>query len=171
MSSTDGQPGEQIVDRIISRYLARRYPALSRRSFLSMLTRQAIRVAGITVAAEVLPFLPSDAQAQSVGCGLHGYQCDWQTTCNSGDYGAVWVRCCEIPSCVTYWFCVAYRDRCGTQPPDWGTNCHGNYVKGSDAWCGAVEGDYICTDVTVQGMHTSQTSCNNSCKAGPVCAW
>jgi hypothetical protein len=160
------------LDDALSKQLARTYGNLTRRSFFSMATRKVLKLAGIAVASEVLPYLATDARAD-VECGLHGYVCNPQTTCNGGTQGISWVQCCFNHACLPgspgfdHWQCCAYTDYCGTRPANWGNGCSGPTPSGT-AWCGEAPGQYICTTLQCMYSLSSQAACEQQC-VGPVC--
>lgn len=147
------------VDRAVSRALDRRYANLSRRSFLSLLTRRLVGLTGIVVAAEVFPYLASTAHAAFSECGLHGWICG-TGNCSGGTAGQTWVQCCELPQCPPKWKCCTYRDYCGTPPPNHPTNCQGVEPSGT-LWCN--NGEYICTTIACAGNYSSPSSCTSGC--------
>lgn len=135
------------LDAVLERVLARRYANLSRRSFLSVMTRKIITLAGVPVAAQVFPYFAPTARASTV-CGLHGYLCDQGACISAGTTPAnFWVQCCDVSVCPVTYRCCIYRDYCGTRPPNWGNStCLGSPPSGSE-WCGAAPGEYVCTTV------------------------
>jgi len=164
MSDPDPRPsGGTSADQALSNVLARSYGNLTRRSFLSILTRRLIALAGVPLAAQVFPYFAGEARAD-IYCGLHGYLCG-TGNCSGGSAGASWVQCCEAAACPpgTY-MCCSYTDYCGTRPQNWGAGCGGNYQQGSQAWCGQASGVYICTSVTCSGGHPSLFSCQQNCE-------
>lgn len=160
---------EAPVDKALSATLKQRYGRLSRRSFFSLATRALIKVAGISVAAEVLPFLTSIAHADS-NCGLHGWICG-TGTCSGGTTGGSagrWAQCCDIGCGV--WSCISYYDHCGTRPANWGQGCAGVTPSGPP-WCGTAGGQYICTEVSSSGNYSSLSACQTGCTGAPSCAY
>jgi hypothetical protein len=178
MSSDTKTPSIAPIDTAVGRALQTQYANLSRRSFLSSLTRQVFGLVGVSLAAEVLPYLAAPAQAEGWGdgwtdCGLHGYVCDGTTTCSGsgGSLGASWVQCCEKPLCPAFWKCCTYTDYCGTRPQNWGTGCYGNYIAGAPAWCGGASGSYLCTIYSCTPTEwLSLANCQAHC-AGSSCAF
>jgi hypothetical protein len=166
----DREPGA--VDIALGKLLQRNYGQITRRSFLSGLTRRAISVAGIGLASQVLPFMVPEAEAQVPGgptaCGLHGYICSG--SCFGGSSKLSWSACCQIPvsapPCPQVWACCNYTDYCGTRPVGWPFGCQGPI--GGTSWCGGG-GDYICTTMSSGATYSSQPDCQNHC-LGPSCA-
>jgi hypothetical protein len=153
MSKQGETPNQSAIDARLSRRLAKTYGTLSRRSFLSLLTRRVIGAAGVVLAAEVMPFWPNDAMAQSVNCGLHGTVCN--ATCSKTGDMLAWTQCCEL-GCGA-WYCCSYFDVCGTLP----AGC--NSGSGT-AWC--LNGQiYRCTIVECDTNHaySSAPECAGHC--------
>lgn len=167
MNTESEHTDESPVDKALSAKLKQRYGRLSRRSFFSLATRTLIQAAGITVAAEVMPFLASVAKADGY-CGLHGWICG-TGTCTGGASGGPagrWNQCCEIGCGI--WGCIGYFDRCGTRPANWGVGCTGVQPSGQP-WCGTAGGQYICTEVARSGTFGSLSSCQAGCTGAPAC--
>lgn len=171
MSSDSKKASIAPVDIVVGRALQTRYANLSRRAFLSSLTRKVFGLAGIGLAPQVFPYFVPNARAAGMTCGLHGYDCDSATPCSGGSVGASWVQCCARPTCPATYKCCTYTDFCGTRASNWGTGCHGNYIQGAPAWCGNAPGQFICTS-TVCGTHIygALSSCERDC-TGNSCAF
>lgn len=130
-------------DRFLARKLASRTRLVSRRMFLSKLTRNVFAVAGVAIAAKAGLFEIGRLQAGSASqnlsappanvmagpnpnpvpwewCGLHGYVCS--NTCNGGGVvtytsaGYGWVQCCQNPA-DSKWHCCKYQDECSLTDP------------------------------------------------------
>src|SRR5262249_15751771 len=91
MSEDTQEQAGSAVDRVVGQGLSRTYRNLSRRSFLALATRGAIRVAGVALAARILPYTVSTAVADS-DCGLHGRHC--VPPCMGGSPQLAWKACC-----------------------------------------------------------------------------
>jgi hypothetical protein len=155
--------GKSSLDETVSNALAHTYGNLSRRSFLSFMTRKLIGLAGVVVASEVLPYLASDAFADA-GCGLHGFPCSGG--CGGGGVGTSWVQCCPVGTgSMCSYTCCRHTDYCGTQPEGWPEGCTG-HAEGI-AWCGG-SGAYICTVSACSGTFGSVGMCSGACN-GPSC--
>jgi hypothetical protein len=155
--------GDSGVDSAISRALAKPYRQMTRRSFLSGVTRKLFAAAGVGLAAEVFPFFVQDAQASGPEyCGLHGVPCAEVGACNGGELGTSWVQCCPMPvsapPCPTIYRCCTYVDRCSTttQPPQ---SCHGS----GTSWCRSPTDFYWCTEVLCTGEHNTLELCRSNC--------
>jgi hypothetical protein len=162
------------LDKAIAHTLGAAYGNLSRRSFLSVLTRRLIGLTSVVVAAEVLPFLatPVKAAPQYVvddRCGLHGYICG-TGNCRSGVVGHKWVQCCEAAhytgACPSKWSCCQYTDYCGTEPLAH-AGCTGFPPSGT-SWCGSAPNTfYRCTKITCienyNSMHDTHDACKTAC--------
>jgi len=165
----DQRPEATSVEGAIRQRLRKKYGQLTRRSFLSAVTRKVFSLAGVGVAAQLLPYAAQEARAQSsMGalCGLHGFFCNASSPCSGGTPGAAWVQCCQIdvqaPPCPTVFTCCTYRDYCGTRPQGWPNGCAGTYVGGTN-WCGTAPGDYLCTTINCALSYQNFQACQNNC--------
>lgn len=164
--TTRRHPDQSPIDSVLSHALQSKYANLSRRAFLSAVTRRLIGLTGIAVATEVLPFLVPAAQAQQhdPDCGLHGPKCD---TGNCTKVGAEpmsrWVACCpKAVGCTQKWQCCTYTDWCATTPrPYTPTNCVGPAQSGT-SWCSVPVPHYWCTTSTCAGAFPT-SSCGSTC--------
>jgi hypothetical protein len=151
------------TDSALSKALAKRYGKLTRRSFLSVVTRKLVTFAGVPLAAQVFPYFVSTAHAANENCGLHGYICT--AGCTGGANQLMWVQCCITQECPTKYQCCKYIDKCGVRPAGWPGGCIGD--ADGDAWC--TSGEYICTvtqcDFT---KYANLSSCQSGC-IGPAC--
>ena len=171
MSSETNSTSTAPLDAIVSRNLASRYGNLSRRSFLSGLTRKLIGLAGVSLAAEIFPYLASPAFADAPGgagpnCGLHGNPC--QGGCMGGSAAASWQQCCKVNCCYQ---CCTYTDFCNPPntlpPPGWPHNCTG--TASGTLWCRPPTLTlYICTMTACSGAYTTLSSCTSGC--APSCS-
>ncbi len=155
MSEDSQQPAGSAVDRVVGQALARRYRNLSRRSFLSIVTRGAIRVAGVALAARILPYTVSTAVADS-DCGLHGRHC--VPPCVGGSEQLAWKMCCGVGADAgecPYYQCCSYIDQCGAYPPGCGL------LGSGTAWC--YSGNYICTVTSCMGFYQDVSQCTAYC--------
>lgn len=159
---------ESPVDRVVAKALGNTYGQLSRRAFLSKVTRKILSISGFVIGAEIIPFLASEAHADVWNrCGLHGWICG-TGTCSGGTIGAKWIQCCPPPLCPNLFQCCTYTDYCGTRPPGWGTGCDGATPSGT-LWCGQAPGLYICTEVSCSvTKHEGMTDCLDNCP-GQIC--
>lgn len=164
-------PEQARVDVVLGNWLQRQYGQITRRSFLTGLTRKAISLGGISLAAHVFPFLVPEARAQAgtgALCGLHGYHCG-SGTCHGGTAAFAWTACCQIPvsapPCPTIFACCSYLDFCGTRPQGWPDGCAG--PRAGSSWCAAT-GDYICTTSSCGATYQSSGECESYC-LGPSC--
>lgn len=162
------------LDRAISNNLGETYGNLSRRSFLSVLTRKLIGLTNVVVASEVLPFLaaPVGAAPQyevEENCGLHGYICH-TGNCSGGVIGRKWVQCCEAvhtDSCPSKWACCTYTDFCGPTELQY-SGCTGVPPAGT-SWCGPPPNTfYRCTSITCYGspvasLYNTEQACKTAC--------
>lgn len=155
-------------DAAFSKALRKNYSQVTRRSFLSGLTRNIFSVAGIGVASQVLPFFAPEAKAQDwtqgAYCGLHGKICVANTQCYGGVVGYAWSACCKIPistpPCPTVYVCCNYTDHCGDPLPNF-NGCIGPEPSGQ-SWCGAF-GFYRCTTFTCGASYNSMYACQQNC--------
>jgi hypothetical protein len=169
-------PDAQGVDALLGRVLRDSYAPLSRRSFLSALTRKIFALAGVSLVSEVMPFLATEARAADAPtwCGLHGWICESGTTCYGGTPRATWVQCCEIPTgtppCPMVYTCCRYTDYCApTRPSNWGTDCHIGKQPCGLPWCGESGGMYLCTTVQCSGNYSTFPQCANGCSQSCYC--
>jgi hypothetical protein len=165
MNSDNQQAISAIVDAAIAKSLSTAYRDLSRRAFLSSLTRKAMAFAGVAVAAQALPFVIRDARAQTQStCGLTGRLCG--SPCTGGVGQLWWTACCLGGSGgggqCSYYTCCTYQDLCAASFP---AGC-GRMGGGALAWC--TSGVYICTTVCCRGFFQDFASCNGSC-SGAAC--
>jgi hypothetical protein len=169
-------PSTSFLDNAISRTLGETYGNLSRRSFLSGLTRRLIGLTSVAVAAEVLPFLAAPVRAANpyeveTLCGLHGYKCA-TGNCTGGVMGRRWVQCCEAvrDSCPTKWSCCRYTDYCGPTELQH-SGCTG-VTPGGTSWCGPAPNTfYRCTDVQCAITSASLYATEQACKTGCMTQW
>jgi hypothetical protein len=177
MTSKNEFPEKSVsVDEAISKTLSGRYGNLTRRGFLSGVSRSLLKLTGVTLAAQVLPFFPGKAQAQAYGddCGLHGYTCG---TGNCQQSSATveswhWVQCCGYPvdPCTTAWQCRRYIDHCSNtfHSP---SGCTGNMDGGTPSWCNwysASHPHYVCTTSIATGPYYDNIeSCKSGCQPYP----
>lgn len=160
------------LDDTLSRGLSSKFGNLSRRAFLSKLTRQIIGMTGVFVAAE---FLPSIALADP-GCGRHGWACgaingNCQTTVPRATAHSSWVQCCEIAGCPTQWVRCTYTDYCRTiqGAPFAPFNCTGPNTGIS--WCNgdANTVEFICTEMSCQSPgFTDRSACQSGWTNSPL---
>ncbi len=163
-AETHEDEGTTRVEAALERALARRYANLSRRSFLSVMMRRIITLAGVPIAAQVFPYFARTANANTL-CGMHGYWCDHGACTSAGTTPAnSWVQCCDVAPCPVTYRCCTYKDYCGTRPPGWGNaTCLGRPPSGSE-WCGAAPGEYVCTTVNCSPtVYSDLTSCKLGC--------
>ncbi|MBI1916758.1 MAG: hypothetical protein HYS12_18790 [Planctomycetes bacterium] len=176
------------LDQTVARFLASRFRHESRRSFLSRATRALFALAGVGLAARVLPFAPGPATASGgasgaadetwAWCGLHGYLCEGgcdpkknpnsKRAADKPGIGAWWLACCKNPK--GKWQCIHYADYCGRRGPDWEKNCKG-FKPSGQLWCGIgpdrVPGRYICTKVEkVSAESDDIDTCHKGCTGG-----
>ena len=145
-----------LVDEAITGKLSKKYRDLSRRAFLSFLTRKAIAVAGVAVAAQALPFLVPVARAQVSTCGLDGRTC--ASPCTGGIAQDAWVACCQVGSGASCYFtCCFYTDLCQASLP---SGC-GSFGSGFP-WCNGSS-LYVCTVIECSGQYASQSLCQSDC--------
>ena len=159
-------PDQSSIDSVVSNALHSRYAHLSRRAFMSVVTRKLIGLAGIGLAAEVLPFAIPDAEAQiyNPNCGLHGPKCGTGNCTNAGAQAVNrWVACCPKPvGCTQKYACCTYTDWCSTSArPYTPTGCVGPAQSGT-LWCSLYITKYWCTTVSCDGSF-STSSCGNTC--------
>src|SRR5690606_35215237 len=65
---------EAALDSVMRQMLVDNYGQLTRRSFLSRMTRKLFALTGVSLAAQVFPYFAPEAQAASpTWCGLHGW--------------------------------------------------------------------------------------------------
>lgn len=156
------------IDLALAKALRGRYGQLTRRSFLSGVTRRMMALSGVTLAAQVFPYFVPEAHATGVGvmCGNHGYYCGTGNCTIGGDAAPKnwWKACCSIqvtaPPCPTVYMCITYTDYCGTQPTGWPDHCGG--VRSGTDWCSGM-GDYICTTTTPGPSYSTPDDCTNNC--------
>lgn len=161
------------VDHAIANTLDEAYGNLTRRSFLSMVTRKLIGLTGVVVASEVLPFLAAPLKAAGQyeveqDCGLHGYHCA-SGNCDGGTPGRKWVQCCpanHTDSCPTKWSCCTYLDYCGPVELEY-SGCQG-VEPGGTSWCGPAPNTfYRCTwaecPTDVGSLYNSEQQCKTAC--------
>lgn len=162
------------LDRTLAITLGEAYGNLSRRSFLSVLTRKLIGLTGVAVAAEVLPFMAAPVRAAPQYeiedmCGLHGYRCD-TGNCSGGVAGRRWVQCCEAihtSSCPTKWACCSYLDYCGPSELQH-SGCEGATPSGT-SWCGPAPNIFYrctlieCSSATPESLWNTQGACKTAC--------
>lgn len=139
------------LDKIIAAELSRHSRFISRRAFLSRLSKGVLALAGVSIAATIglyeVPsaeaFEPPPAWEQ---CGLHGYYCS--PTCNGGtsSLGYGWVQCCENPS-TSQWYCCAYSDQCSATPVTV-SGCKGTQPCGPKWYANPGSVYYICTNAS-----------------------
>ncbi len=162
--SSRNEGDRSVADNTLSRALARRYGTLSRRSFLSVVSRKLVTLAGVPIAAQVFPYFASSAYAANEDCGLHGRICT--PTCTGGTNQLQWVQCCITQECPTKYKCCHYIDKCGTRWPTYPSGCSGD--ASGTAWCSS--GEYICTilscDVSTYG---NLTTCQGFCSGHGPC--
>lgn len=155
-------PGATPLDEAIGTMLAGAYGNLSRRSFLSVITRKVMTLAGVALAARALPYLIPEAHA-NITCGLHGRICGTNhPNCHGGTKQLCWKQCCETAADTTqcsFWQCCVYSDYCGTRPK--GCEPFGSGTP----WCS--DGDYLCTtldcSLVFESINTCATNCAGSC--------
>jgi hypothetical protein len=161
------QPEQSTIDTVLSRALHARYANLSRRAFVSMVTRKVVGLTGIALAAEVLPFMAPVAHAQvsNPDCGLHGPKCNTGNCTNSGAQPVNrWVQCCPklVKPCTQKYQCCTYTDWCATTPRPYNpSGCSGPGQSGT-RWCSLFITNYWCTTVSCSGAY-GDTSCGNLC--------
>jgi hypothetical protein len=184
----------EIVDQLVNKMLTTRFKHVSRRSFLSKLTRLAFGAAGVTVAARAaLELRPAAAQVPPPppnapwasggwqGCGLNGFLCGTGSCTPPANLvgGGSWSKCCFDPSCG-FWFSCTYNDMCGTVARTWnGSDCSGQGILyGATNWCtgttlpdGTLSQKYWCTVVACSGGGSpTEKECNgNALGGGSIC--
>lgn len=169
MTRVPSAPASNAVDKVVSHALDNSFTNISRRSFLSLLTRKLIGLTGVAVAAEVFPYFVPRAEALvPTDCGLHGWICTSGTPCNGGVVGNKWVQCCQVPvPCDWKYKCVSYVDYCGTRPGNWPNGCVGNFIDDAISWCGGAGGpnaEYICTKKIVHApIYGTFAQCQSNC--------
>lgn len=119
----------------------------SRRSFIGILGRLALGVAGASVVEALELTAPSQtAFASHCNMGYHaGTPCTYQTTCSANGLtdGQYWLSCCNIcGGCYTGLKYVKFKDCCG------GTGCSG---KTSAVYCPSPK----CFQCKIQSCTTS----------------
>jgi hypothetical protein len=183
MTDSPEKSSQAAIDQALGKVLRKRYGQLTRRSFLSGATRKLLSLAGVGIAAQVLPFFAKEANAQQsfVGptCGLHGPICSSVTLCNNA--GAVprltWNACCQIPTsvppCPMVYICCTYTDWCVlgplTVPPLWPNGCAGPPPSGV-SWCGGI-GTYICTTFSCGASYNTWQDCSVNCQPYCICPY
>jgi hypothetical protein len=124
--------GEEPIERatvVVARWLSARH---SRRSFIGILGRLALGVAGASVVEAIELTAPSmSAFASHCNPGYHaGSACTYQTTCAANGWtdGQYWLSCCSgiCGNCFDGRRYVKFRDCCGS------TGCSG---KTSAVYC------------------------------------
>jgi hypothetical protein len=160
------------LDDAISKSLGDMYGNLSRRSFLSAVTRKLIGLTNVVVAAQVMPFLAPLAKAApqyavDERCGLHGYVCG-PGNCQGGVVGHKWVQCCvaDRDSCPSLYSCCQYTDYCGPEPLEY-SGCDGVPPSGT-SWCGPPPNrSYRCTRIVCSyqpsQMYVKEQDCKAAC--------
>jgi hypothetical protein len=163
-----------VLDGAVAKMLTTNYGQLTRRGFLSHVTRQLLNLAGVSVAAQVFPYFISDAEAVPGNqCGLHGRTCRAGTLCATGlpntAAQAAWVQCCKVEKCNTDYRCCTYTDWCGLRPAGWPDGCdpHINNATGTSSWC--TMGEYVCTQTSCSATYGSLKTCTDNC-SGSSCA-
>ena len=157
---------QSVLDITLSNALDSRYANLSRRAFVSAMTRKLIGLTGIALAAEVMPFMVprSHAQVEDPYCGLHGPLCGTGNCHNTGAQAVNrWVACCPklVPPCIQKYQCCTYTDWCATTDRPYTPNGCGPAQSGT-LWCSIFITKYWCTSVSCSGAYVSD-NCGNTC--------
>jgi len=165
MKAEQNKPMGATVDEAITGALAKTYRHLSRRAFLSSLTRKAIGLAGVAIAARALPLIVPEAQAQIQStCGLAGRLCGG--ACQGGAAEQSWMQCCPGPAGpgeCPYYTCCSYQDLCAASRP---AGC--GALGGAVSWCSGTD-LYICTQFVCNGFYENQSSCSVGCAPAGLC--
>ena len=168
MNQNAEQDESTVLDGALRDRLAQSYGNLSRRSFLAGLTRRVIALAGVMVAAEMLP-MPARGQEE---CGRHGWKCG-TGNCSASLNGAVqrdkWVQCCNSETdCGKYLRC-SFVDICRNSV-QYGffedSGCEG--PNGGMPWCGGMPYQFICTQSSCQpNVYDNIFTCINGFVGAP----
>lgn len=157
------------TDNLVESALIRIAQPISRRSVVFRLSKLAFGIVGVSIASQILPYMPSEIRAASEDDGLHGSPCDATCSKTGKAKGQKWMQCMNIarPGEDAHNRCCTYTDYCQPlrpSPPCGEARNLGGH-SGYSSWCKGA-GEFVCTEKSCMDVQdckqcrVGQSDCN-----------